>query len=86
MSLLPCYVVQNNSFVGPYVAKITSVNVNYGVYSLILDTDQKVQLTGNKVYFTKFFAQREVRRLEKKVAAQLAIADTFRYDNESEEL
>ena len=67
----------DNQFIGPYIAKITSVNVNYGVYSLTLDSnpDLSVTLTGSNVYLTKFFAMRKVKQMEKLVATNLAIAE-----------
>jgi hypothetical protein len=55
-----------------------SVNVNYGVYSLMLDTDKSITLTGTKVYFTKFFANREMRRLDKELAERLAADEAYR--------
>jgi hypothetical protein len=75
------YLVREDQYLGPCITYIHTVNSLYNFDSVVLSLNETVPYDKNSVYFTKFFAERKLRKMEKALAEKLAKAEAERIAN-----
>lgn len=84
LNLFGGYMVLESQYLGPYIAKIVTVNTNYGVDTVVLQDNESKPMNKKSVYFIKFFANRKVKKLELALAQKMAEDEILRLANEKE--